>query len=146
MLHFWEYPSGSGRSWATVRVTKSGFALATSLEGPNGEANDSLAALRTLTVEFGCRSEGQKRIKPLLLEISDLDAGGVPVKFPNGDEVSFYAEVHPPEGDVGPDVSVEVLQNEDVLLAVRCASGVAVTFQVAGYDCLMRVGTGPWET
>lgn len=144
-LHFWEYPSGSGKSWVTARVTESECALSTSLEGPNGETNDPLEALRTLIVEFGCRKPGQMKIKPLRLEVSDIEDSGIPVQFPTGETISFYAEVYPPDEDEGPDVSVQVLQDDDVILAVRCTSGVVISFQLAGYDCLMRLGTGPWE-
>src|SRR5690349_8413118 len=49
-LHFWEFPSGTGKSWATARVTADGYDLSTSLQGPNGERNDPLAALGTLVV------------------------------------------------------------------------------------------------
>jgi hypothetical protein len=145
LVHFWEYPSGSGKSWATVCVMNDGgYSLSTSTEGPDGEVNDPLAALRTLVVEFGARSEGQQRIKPLRLAVSELKANGVPVKFPTGEEISFYAEVYPPSAANAPDVSVQILQNDEVLFAVRCASGVVISLQLAGYDCLIRLGTGPW--
>lgn len=145
LLHFWEFPSGAGKRWATARVTKTTCALSTSEEGPNGEENDPLAALQTLVVEFGARTKGQKRIKPLRVRVADLDDEGALVQFPTGERISFYAEVYPPSEDDGPDVSLQVLQDDDVILAVRCNSGVVVSCQVAGYECLIRLGTGSWE-
>jgi len=144
LVHFWEFPSGSGKSWATVCVTDDGYDLSTSLEGPDGEKDDPLSALRTLVVDFGSRSDSQKRIRPLRLTVSELSENGFPVKFPTGEEISFYAEVHPPTVTDGPDVSVQILQHGEVLFAVRCTSGVVISLQLAGYDCLIRLGTGPW--
>lgn len=146
LLHFWEYPSGTGKSWATVRITNDGNELSTSLEGPGGEKNDPEAALRTLLVQFGMRTEGQERIEPLRLDVAKLSENGFPVKFPTGEEISFYAEVYPATGENGPDVSVHILQHDEALFVVRCASGLVISLQLAGYDCLIRLGTGPWET
>lgn len=98
-----------------------------------------------MLVEFGSRKRGQKRISPLRLEVADIQDSGVPVEFPTGERIHFYAEVYPPGEEGGPDVSVQVLHEDDVLLAVRCNSGVVVSCQVAGYDCLIRLGTGTWE-
>jgi hypothetical protein len=146
LLYFWEHPAGSGKSWATAHVTKTGYSLSTSTEGPDGESNDPVAALRTLVVDFGARSEGQPRIKPLRLAVAELGENGFPVKFPTGEVISFYAEVYPPSETKGPDVSVHILQGDDVLFVVRCSSGVVISLQLAGYDCLIRLGTGPWES
>jgi len=145
LAHFWEYPSGSGKGWATVCVmSDGGYSLSTSPEGPDGEINDPLVALRTLIVDFGTRSEGQQRIKPLRLAVSELGGEGFPVTFPTGEVISFYAEVYPPSATSGPDVSVHILQGDEVLFTVRCTSGVLISLQLAGYDCLMQLGTGPW--
>jgi hypothetical protein len=146
LLHFWEYPSGSGKSWATARMTHDGYHLSTSLEGPSGEKNDPLTALRPMVVEFGTRKKGQKRIEPLRLDVSKLNENGFPVKFHTGEEIFFYAEVYPGSGEKPPDVSVHLLQHGDILFAVRCASGVQIILQLAGYDCLIRLGASPWET
>jgi hypothetical protein len=144
-LHFWEYPSGSGKSWAIARVTKDGYELYTSLEGPSGERNDPLAALSTLVVQFGTRKKGQKRLEALRVKVADIKDSGVPVRFPTGEEIFFYAEVHPASENAGPDVSVQVLQQDDVVLAIRCTSGVIISLSLAGYDCLISLGTGPWD-
>lgn len=145
VLHFWEYPCHAGKSWATAEWMSDGYALSTSAEGPRGEKNDPAAALRTLVVEFGTRTKGQKRIAPLRLEVAGIPGDGVPVKFPTGEEIFFYAEVYPASEGAGPDVSVQLLQHGDVLLAIRCTSGVIISLQLVGYDCLIRLGTGPWD-
>jgi hypothetical protein len=49
-------------------------------------------------------------------------------------------------GGSTPDVSISVLEGEDITCAVRCTSGVVIGYETrSGIEVLLQVGTGPWE-
>jgi len=69
--------------------------------------------------------------------------GDIKVPLPGGGEIFVSAEVFP--GST-PDVSISVLEGDEITCAVRCTSGVVVSYQTrSGVDVLLQIGTGPWE-
>jgi hypothetical protein len=144
-IHFWEFPTSSGRAWVTARATKSGYAISPTSIGPNGERGVTQSTFDILSVTFQALRPRQKRIAPLKLEIADLEDDGVPVTFPSGEELYFYAEVAPAGDGFGPQVALRIVQDDDVVFEVLCTSGVRACLTLAGYDCTMEVGPGPWK-
>jgi len=146
MTHFWEMPSGPVQRWATVEVDESEYCLGMSLEGPDGKATDDVRAITTFVVDFVATQDGLKKI-PSIHESLPFRVGArtteIPVRFPSEESLSFYVEVFP--GDP-PDVSIQILRDGTDLLLVRCCSGVIVSYAYAGYDCLIQIGKGPWNS
>lgn len=141
--HFWSYPAGADKHWATVQELDDSYCLGTSTNGPRGETVDKARALRTLRVEFRAFSESAKAMRPIKMNLKD-GAATIPVRFPSGGTMEIDVEVSD-EGET-PDVSIAISLGEERGCFVRCASGVVLSYDTEfGYECLVSVGTGPWE-
>ena len=67
----------------------------------------------------------------------------VAVALPGGGEIHVSAEVYL---GTTPDVSISVLEGDHCTCAVRCTSGVVISYvSRSGVEVLIQVGTGPWE-
>jgi hypothetical protein len=102
------------------------------------------ASLKKLHVSF--RDES---IQPYSVSLSRSVFGGytkeIEVKLPPGDELKVYVEVHE-DNQGAPDVSLYISDHIEHVVALRCSSGVIVTYRAkCGYECLFQVGSGPWE-
>jgi hypothetical protein len=104
--------------------------------------------LKCLTVAFRNERIPTKTIELQRSKIAGPDSfetdGEVRVPLPGGGEIHLHAEVN--LGGSTPDVSISVLEGEDITCAVRCTSGVVIGYETrSGIEVLLQVGTGPWE-
>lgn len=141
--HFWSYPSGVDRHWATVEELRDSYCLGTSTVGPDGRGVDRAKALNKVIVEFRPLSEKKEVMRMIRMSLKDGEAS-IPVRFPSGDKMEIDIEVA--DADSSPDVSISVTYENDRGLYIRCTSGVIVSYDTDfGYQCLVSVGTGPWR-
>lgn len=143
-VHYWEHAGGAGRRWATAAFDGELWSLSMSAVGPDEEPLSEQGPFSTLGVRFNRRHDGQPALQPLRLRIDEMPATGFPMRFPNGEQVSFYLELYYAEEDQRPNLSIQILQGDEPLLAVRCESGVVIRCRIAGYDCDLQCGPGSW--
>lgn len=146
-VHFWEFLWRSRKRWVTATLTKAGHSLSTSSEGPNGETIDEADMLKVLLIEITSAETGERALPTISIPLEgDEDAWSVetPVALPSGDVYTFYAEVYL-SADEPPDVSVQILQDDEELVSLRCHSGVVFSGQLGKFRYQIRLGTGRWE-
>lgn len=102
--------------------------------------------LRILRVSIGGDDDEELAIP--VVEQGDprfLSTGGdVQVALPNGETIGVYAEVG--LGDEIADVSMSIVDGERIT-AVRCGRGGVLSYTtLGGWEVLLQVGTGPWES
>ncbi len=100
-------------------------------------------SLKELTVSFRDESIPTVRAK-----LSRVLAGPytktLGVELPTGGSIEIYAEVFDPE--TSPDVSIYITEGDQEPCGLRCSSGVVLSYITrSGCECLVQVGTGPWE-
>jgi hypothetical protein len=154
VTHFWSYPSGPGRRWVTVEMRGKGYDIGTSPRGPGGVTIDRREALRTLRIEFRWLAEGLKPMRPVRVPLKGRKgsySAEVPLAFPSGDKLQISVEAYDFE-EMGEDkadkldVTLIIEHEDDRRIHVRCASGLAISYETLfGYECLISVGTGPWD-
>lgn len=102
--------------------------------------------LRLIRVSFGDEDDEDLAI-PIVEQgaLRFLSTGDdVPVTLPNGETIAVYVEVGLSE-DVA-DVSMSVVEGGRVT-AVRFGRGVVLSYTTnGGYEILLQVGTGAWES
>lgn len=143
-VHYWEYPASAGKRWVTAEFDGELWSLSMVRIGPDGKQPSTREAFRTLTVRFSCRSKDQQKLPRLRLNLDEMPGGGFPMRFPSGEEVFVYAELYLSNDNQPPGLSLQLLQEDEILLAVRCESGVIILCQIAGYNCELMCGPGPW--
>jgi hypothetical protein len=151
-VHFWEFASGHRRRWATAALTKSGYSLSTSEEGPDGES-DIGAIPDAVHIDFAPTARGQKPVESIRLPIPGDDQEGgmsteIPITLPSGESFSFFVEVFLPTAeDESLDLSMEISQDGDAIFYVRsrCTTGLIFQCKLGGYNWSIQIGTGPWS-